>query len=245
MRLSLEFYLSDAHLACMHKILKMLATPLVVAMLAGCAGNIVSKVEEPAYATERQAEDGLLSVRAYPAFAVAEVTVTGTRADAANAGFRPLFDYISGANTAGDKIPMTAPVRQHAAAGDTPNDRSGEKIPMTAPVRQQAASSGADGEQWVVQFVMPRGATLQSLPKPTNPAVRLHTVPAARYAVIRFAGRSTPENLGEHLTLLENWLKAQNLRPEGAPLYAFYNPPWVLPFLRRNEIWLAVPEPTQ
>ena len=221
----------------MNTFLKALAVPFSAALLAGCAGNVVSKVEEPAYAVEQQAEDGL-SIRSYPEMTVAEVTVTGSRDEAVHPGFRKLADYFFGENAASDKIPMTAPVRQQATDAKT----AGEKIPMTAPVRQQATPAGEiSGQEWVVQFVMPRDRTLTNLPQPNNPDVRLRTVPAAQYAVIQFSGRSTPENLAAHRTQLETWLKSRNLRWEGIPMYAFYNPPWVLPFLRRNEIWLALP----
>lgn len=189
----------------------------------------MSPTPEPVFTTERRDEkpDAVFEVRNYPPMLVAEVMVAGNREDAANAGFRQLFDYIDGANAARKDIPMTAPVRQQTG---------GQKIPMTAPVLQQAK----DGE-WRVQFVMPAGYTLATLPKPINPAVILAEVPEQRFAVIRFSGRSTPDNLSAHLKKLQDWAAANKLVATGEPVYAFYNPPWTLPFARRNEIMLLLP----
>lgn len=200
---------------------------LVVAALTACTG-VLTAVPEPTYKILAQQE--AIEERKYMPLIVAEVTVRGERDDAANAGFRLLADYIFGNNTSQQKLAMTAPVQQQA----------GEKLAMTAPVQQQAATS--DGE-WQVRFVMPAGYTMATLPKPNNPAVRLIERPAERYVVIRFSGTSSAANLGEHLALLERYVQDKQLMVTGAPQYAFYNPPWTLPFLRRNEIMFALPEP--
>lgn len=198
----------------------------VVGALTACTG-VLTTVSEPTYKTLTQQD--AIEERDYAPLIVAEVTTSGARDDAANAGFRLLADYIFGNNTSQQKLAMTAPVQQQA----------GEKLAMTAPVQQQAAQDGA----WQVRFVMPAGYTMATLPKPNNPAVRLIERPAERFVVIRFSGTSSAANLGEHLTLLEQYVQAKQLKVAGAPQYAFYNPPWTLPFLRRNEIMFALMEP--
>jgi effector-binding domain-containing protein len=115
---------------------------------------------------------------------------------------------------------MTAPVTQQQS----------EKIAMTVPVTQQPA-----GRDWIVRFVMPQSYTLETLPKPNDPRVRIVAVPEQRVAAIRFSGRSTDDNLAQHRAELEAWMKARGLAASGDPTAAFYNPPWSLPFLRRNE----------
>jgi hypothetical protein len=48
------------------------------------------------------------------------------------------------------------------------------------------------------------------------------------------------ENLKRHTKELEAFLSTENLTPRSAPTYAFYNPPWTLPFLRRNEVLIEL-----
>lgn len=203
------------------------AAALVLGTLTACTG-VLTTVSEPTYKVLAQQE--AIEEREYMPLIVAEVTTRGERDDAANAGFRLLADYIFGNNTSQQKLAMTAPVQQQA----------GEKLAMTAPVQQQAV--GGDGA-WQVRFVMPAGYTMATLPKPNNPAVRLIERPAERFVVIRFSGTSSAANLGEHLAMLERYVQDKQLKVTGAPQYAFYNPPWTLPFLRRNEIMFALPVP--
>lgn len=189
------------------------AAALVLGTLTACTG-VLTTVSEPTYKVLAQQE--AIEEREYMPLIVAEVTTRGERDDAANAGFRLLADYIFGNNTSQQKLAMTAPVQQQAAGGD-----------------------GA----WQVRFVMPAGYTMATLPKPNNPAVRLIERPAERFVVIRFSGTSSAANLGEHLAMLERYVQDKQLKVTGAPQYAFYNPPWTLPFLRRNEIMFALPVP--
>lgn len=199
------------------------AAVVVAAIGAAVWGPVASAVERARYTVVAAAEP--FEVRDYPPMIVAEVETTGARRQAINDGFRLLAGYIFGGNTTNTKVAMTAPVTQ----------APGEKLAMTAPVTQQPA-----GERWRVRFVMPAGYTLDTLPVPDDPAVALKAVPAERVAVVRFAGLATASELERRLAELRAFMREQNLAPLGAPVYAFYNPPWTLPFLRRNEIMIAV-----
>lgn len=187
--------------------------------------------EEPPYQVHRK--DGAFEVRDYPALVVAEVTVGGERDEAANAGFRLLAGYIFGGNTRQQSIAMTAPVVQ-APAVQAP--AAGESIAMTAPVIQTAGTSGA----WIVRFVMPRAYTLETLPTPNDPRVRLTPTPPVRVAVVRFSGLARPRQVAEQTAALEAFLAGQRLSAAGPPSLARYNPPWTPWFLRRNEVWIPL-----
>ncbi|MEO7362896.1 MAG: heme-binding protein, partial [Gemmatimonadaceae bacterium] len=91
-----------------------------------------------------------------------------------------------------------------------------------------------------VHFAMPAGDTLATLPVPNDPRVKLFEVPAQRVAVRRYSGRWTEKNYDEHLTELRASLSAAGLTAHGAPILARYDAPYVLPFLRRNEVWLSL-----
>jgi len=91
-----------------------------------------------------------------------------------------------------------------------------------------------------VRFIMPSSYSMETLPKPSNPTVELKEVPAKRFVVIRFAGLGGDENLKHHTNELNDFIMAKNLTPQSPPTYAFYNPPWTLPFLRRNEVLIEI-----
>ncbi len=196
----------------------------VLAVGAGLSGPVMSNVEQPQYRVVEAR--GAIEVRDYPAMVVAQAEVAGERDAAINAGFRTVADYIFGNNTAAQKLAMTAPVTGQPA---------GEKIAMTAPVTQQPA-----GSAWVVRFIMPAQYTLATLPLPRNPAVTLKTLAPQRLAVIRFSGRATAAALQRETATLQAFIDERHWRAQAAPTYAFYNPPWTLPFLRRNEVMMPI-----
>jgi hypothetical protein len=91
-----------------------------------------------------------------------------------------------------------------------------------------------------VQFIMPPGFTLATLPVPNDSRVTLREVPAQRVAVRRYSGRWTQANYDSNLADLRAVLGRAGIGTEGEPVLARYNAPYVLPFLRRNEIWLRL-----
>ena len=186
-------------------------------------GPIVSNVEQAQY-TVSEKEDSI-EIRDYAPMIVAEVDVSGEQDKAINQGFRLIADYIFGNNTSSQKVAMTAPVIQQQS----------EKIAMTAPVIQSGA-----GDSWKVRFVMPANYTMATLPKPNNQAVKLMNVPGKRFAAIRFSGLAGKDSLGVHAGKLKAFIDAKKLSALSAPTYAFYNPPWTLPFLRRNEVMIEL-----
>lgn len=199
-------------------------TIAVVAILGVALwGPIVSNVEQAKYRVVEKR--GNIEIRDYAPMIVAEAEVAGERESAIREGFRIIADYIFGNNLAAQKVSMTAPVTQQGS----------EKIAMTAPVTQLG-----DGQTWKVRFVMPAGHTMETLPVPKNPAVTLRQIGAKRFAVIRFSGLAGEDSLKHHTEELSEFVKAKNLMPLSAPTYAFFNPPWTLPFLRRNEVMLEV-----
>jgi len=181
-------------------------------------------IEEPTYTVIEATE--AFELRAYEPMIVAETRVSGTLDEASRAGFKIIAGYIFGDNTSSssvnDKISMTAPVSMQLQP---------EKINMTAPVSMQQN----DG-QWLVHFVMPEKYTLDTLPTPNNPAVKLRELPAHNYAVIRFSGFTGAIKVDKKITELMTWLKDKGIKPISEPEMARYNAPWSLPFMRRNEI---------
>ncbi len=165
--------------------------------------------------------------RQYEPYLVAETLIEGEadRDTAASQGFRRLFKYISGENATKTSIAMTAPVQQ------TP-DRN---IDPSTPVQQAAVANG-----WTVGFTVPGEFTQTTVPTPTNAAISIRTVPAQLMAVIKYSGRWTDSNLKQHADELREKLLAAGITTIGEVVSAAYNAPFSPPFLRRNEVMIAV-----
>ena len=198
--------------------------------LAGCSVvGIRSGTEEPSY--EVVAGTDAYEIRRYGERVAADTVVEAGEEAARNQGFRRLADYIFGNNMADTKIDMTAPVAQQPAGAGGES----EKIAMTAPVAQQRTETGA----WQVRFFLPADYTLENAPTPNNDQVRLHRVPPQTMAVRRFSGSRSPEAVAEETQALLAALENSPWQPTGKPVAWFYDPPWTVPALRRNEV--AVP----
>ena len=187
-------------------------------------GPIASNVEQAKYEV-LEAKDGF-ELCLYAPHIVSETTVEGERKQAINEGFKKIAGYIFGDNAGAAKVAMTAPVTQEAV---------GQKIAMTAPVTQQDA-----GGKWKVQFVMPAEYTLATLPKPNDNDVKLRQVQAKKFAAVTFSGIANEESLARRTAELDAFIKDKKLRAVGTPVHAYYNPPWTLPPLRRNEVLVEV-----
>lgn len=186
-------------------------------------GPIMSNVETPSYQIINTEEN--IEIRLYNPMIIAEVEVPGKRRDAISEGFRLLADYIFGNNTMQESMAMTVPVQQQV----------NKKIAMTAPVQQEST-----GTSWKISFVMPSEYDMKSLPKPNDDRVTLKEVPPKKFVVIQFSGASSDKNVNDHKKKLLDYVIANGIKITDSPKYAFYNPPWTLPLMRRNEIMFEI-----
>lgn len=199
-------------------------------LVAAVAVNVLI-VAGPARAVEEAdyeviKKDGDFEIREYSPSIVAETLVKSDFEGASNKAFRTLFKYIDGENKTSNKIAMTAPVSQ---------EPDSQKIAMTAPVSQEAADEG-----WLVSFMMPASFTMETIPEPTNPDVRIRQIPGYRAAAIQYSGTWSEKNYSKHLDQLMNWIDEQGLRVSGPTVWARYNAPFTPWFMRRNEILIRV-----
>ena len=186
--------------------------------------------EEPKF--EILTKDGDFELRRYAPMIVAETLVSGSQDEASNRGFRIIAGYIFGDNksvhAAAEKIAMTAPVLLE-------KQDAGKKIDMTAPVTMDKI-----GDRWRVHFVMPAQYKIADLPTPNNPAILLRKISASKYAVLRFSGFAGEEKVAAKTKELTDWVIARGHAAINAPQLARYDPPWTLPFMRRNEILVEI-----
>lgn len=207
----------------MHRVLTALA---LLAALAGAGCSVFGGRAAPEPDFRVLVSEPPFEIREYPELTVARTTAEGDWDGAVGRGFGRLFDYIGGDNAPATEISMTAPVL---------TEPEGESIAMTAPV---AATREGDG--WQVMFVLPEEYTAENAPRPTDANVEIATVPARRMAVVTFSGSLGDDSIAEARERLAAWLGDRPEAPTGAWQAAGYNPPWTLPWLRRNEVMVPV-----
>jgi hypothetical protein len=203
-----------------------LKTPFFALMLVGLylfTTPIAMATEEPSYRVITQSEP--FEIRQYPPLIVAQVEVPGDLSEASSVGFRLIANYIFGNNIS---------VRD---GGLTTAEPAPEKIAMTVPV---IAEGKADKKTWLIQFVMPKQYTMDTLPKPNNPQVKLVPIGPQKLAVVRFTGFVGDEKVQEKTAELMAWIQSRNEVVSGNPRLARYNPPWSIPWMRRNEILIPI-----
>ena len=201
---------------------------VVTLVQSGCSVFGIRTTAEPGYQLLQQ--QGQFEIRQYQPYVIATTRVEADFKDAGSQAFRRLFKYISGENRAQQDIAMTAPVvATETASGEA------ETMAMTAPVTGEG-----DGKGWRFSFVLPATYTLQSAPAPLDDRIQLEQVPAHKVAVLRYSGSWGNDRFDEHAAALEQWLRQQQLAPASRPRLAAYDPPFALPFLRRNEVMIDI-----
>jgi hypothetical protein len=193
-------------------------------LLAGCSVLGKREAAEPPFKVLEK--EGEIEIRQYGDMVLAETVVEGGYGQSSGQAFSRLAGYIFGKNRSKQKFSMTAPVLQESAS---------EKLPMTAPVIQEK-----QGNTWVMSFIMPEGSTLASLPEPLDPAVKFREVKGKKVAVISYSGLHSESNLRSYAEKLTVWLEKRGFRVLSAPRAASYDPPWTIPFLRRNEVQIDI-----
>lgn len=204
------------------------ANAFLAALISGavCTGAMRASMaaEEPEYTVAEK--DGNIELRDYESLIVAETPVSGSLEQAGNTAFRKLFNYIAGNNRS--RSSTSTPAGNKVGA-------EGEKIPMTAPVSQHGT-----GSSYFVSFMIPSSYRLESVPEPVDRTIVIREIPARRVAAIRYSGRWTEKRYTHFRDRLEDWISSRNMKPAGPVIWARYNPPFTLWFMRRNEILIPV-----
>ena len=147
-----------------------------------------------------------VEIREYEKMVLATIATNAETSQ--NDNFRALFDFISGENSEEESIKMTIPVFQ----------KSNKK-------------------QKIMSFVMPAEFKVSDLPRPNNTNIEFEIIEDAKFIAIRFSGRSTDENFAKYQKILEEDIKKHDISADlTKPINAYYNSPWTLPFLKRNEV---------
>ena len=162
-----------------------------------------------------------------------------------------MCDYSNGWGVSSDGTPFGSLARYIGVFGNPANvqkqQQAPEPIAMTAPVIIDAGSS-----RHTMMFLLPASkySSIEEAPVPSNPNVRLQTLPARLQAVRTFSGNFRPARAKEQLEMLladlrkDGWtVKAPHGQSDGVDWQAAgYNAPFTLPWFKTNEVLVSVDE---
>lgn len=185
---------------------------ITTVFLQGCSVFGIRTVEILDYQVLEK--DGSFNIRQYDDYWVVRTEIDGDYRESTSKGFRLLFNYISGKNKQQEK---------------------GEKIAMTGPVIQKKK-----GKSWIIEFVLPSKYIRIQPPEPLDPKVSLAKIPGYRVAVLTYSGNLREEKYNIKIKELMKIVTQKGLQPIGEPFSAGYDPPWTIPFLKRNEVLITV-----
>lgn len=183
--------------------------------------GIRATYEQPAYAVVERLPRAV-EIRRYEPRVAVETDMAGP-GDAE--AFRRLFRYITGANRGGDRVAMTVPVEQ------------GTRIAMTVPVEQ-------GGDARVMRFFLPAAVAKAGPPEPTEAGVRIARLPGETVAALRFSGTVDARAREKREAVLRQVLARAAREADGPSRVLSYDPPFAIPFLKRNEIVVPVADRT-
>ncbi len=197
------------------------------------------KTPQPPYKV--LSKDGAIEKRQYNDMLLATTPVSHNRSYAIQVGFKRLASYIFGNHRSTDSknIPMTAPVIQQKKQPGKPSP-----IGMTAPVIQQKNSDSAlDQDSWEIAFIMPKKFTQETIPQPNDTNITLKKQPGHQVLAIQFTGLISNKKIEQKISALKEYAKKHNITVSSEPTLAFYDPPWIFPWLKRHEVWLLISPP--
>ena len=215
-------------------------------------GSVFGKesVEEPPHETLLSRKDGATTsyeLRKYNQRYAATITYKKTGDKSENSPFGALARYIgvfgTPQNEGDTSIKMTAPVVMENSDADK---TKGTQIAMTAPVVMEDNDDDGDNNKKMMFMLPVEYDSMEKIPKPMNPSVHIEEIPSQTGVVHVYNGKWGEVRNQEIAKGL-----AEQLIQDGVPdmteeyvlqNYQFwgYNPPFTLPYFRRNEIWVEL-----
>ena len=213
----------------------LLLLPVIMLMVACSIIGIRSGIEQSHYEVVELLPNNLEIRRYDPRLALETTIQGGDWKNARSQAFRRLFNYISGDNQRVSKISMTAPAKIAMGASG-----SGIEIAMTAPVEILPYK-----DRLKMRFFLPSELDVNTVPVPRDPKVRVISVPRQTLAVLGFTGLANKSDLVIQQDRLTEALASTHWDVQGSMTAYFYDPPWTIPFMRRNEVAVHVSDRKQ
>ena len=203
-----------------------IGTLFMISLLAtSCSFFGIQNEEGPSFKVIEK--NGNFEIREYSSYIIAKTTVEGSYDDSSGEAFRILAGYIFGKNKGNKKIAMTSPVEM---------EEKPTKIAMTSPVEMSQV-----GDSFTMSFSMPSKYKIDDLPEPLDERISFEKIEPRTVASHEFSWFSSKKRNLKKAEELRNWLKGnKNYIVDDTHTFAGYNPPWTLPFLKRNEVHLKL-----
>lgn len=190
-------------------------------------------IDEPSFTVIKTVEDSY-EIRQYEGYSVcsivansADSTTTSSTSSSLDASSdTPIMDIVSSSksfNTLASYI-----------FGENANE---QKLSMTTPVILESKDGNG-----VMSFVLPRGVNAFTAPFPTSEKIALRDVSSGSVVAVRsFTGIATEGEVSRQKAKLEEALKGDGVQYDSASFKVLqYNPPYTVPWVRRNEVSFAV-----
>ena len=198
-----------------------------ILLLTSCSFFGIQNEESPKYRII--SKDGDFEIRRYAPYIIAKVKVKGNFKESSSKAFKVLAGYIFGKNKGDTKISMTSPVEIESKP---------VKIEMTSPVIMNQSD-----DNYTMSFLMPSKYSLDELPKPLDKRIEFKEIKSRLIASHKYSWISSKVRNDIKAKELTEWLKEnKKYRINNNYIYAGYNPPWTIPFFRRNEIHFVIVE---
>ncbi|EGR28524.1 hypothetical protein IMG5_173800 [Ichthyophthirius multifiliis] len=200
-----------------------------MSQVLGCIGQIFgfNGSKEPQFQLLKQQPYQIRKIQSY---IIAKVQIKNKNE---NQAFRILANYIGAFgkpfNTKSKSLAMTAPVLKEPI-----------KIQMTTPVLNQNE---------FLSFVLPfEYSQIDQVPEPNDKEIVFEKVDEQVVAVCQFSGITNDKIFKSKLEELYKQIKNDRFINEEENIeqlnyqFARYNPPFCIPFMRRNEVWIILNE---
>jgi len=170
-------------------------------------------LKEPTYVVLQKKNE--YEIRKYDPYLTAYITFPGSYKTVTNKGFRALANYIFGDNKQNVSMPMTTPVF----------------------VEKEAKIDG-----YIITFVMPASYKKETLPEPKDSRIKIEEKTSKKVAAYHFSWYPSARRVEQKKKAFMALLKRDGITPRSPIILARYNPPFVLPFLMRNELLVVIDE---
>ena len=117
---------------------------------------------------------------------------------------------------------------------DKSNSKS-EKIAMTTPVFM-----GVDGNEGEMSFILPQKVAAKGAPTPNSDALYITKMNPTKFAAMRFRGKPSKENEAAKKLIKKIQDAGFSISKNAKPIFAYYDPPWIPVFLRKNEVLIQI-----